>query len=364
MKKINIVSPIFDQCGYSRHGRSLANACHKAGIDVRLETTKPDQWERFSTDAEFKMITKPFDSTRTSIMIGQPAFWRLESAKKSGSFFGFCVWEGDKIPSYWHEFLNNSMVDKILVPSQHTKDAILNSRKPYMKDLVIETIPHGVDTKVFYPESKFDTKEQPFTFVANKGWSEGLYDRGGIQFLLQAFTEEFSEDESVCLKLKINSTYNKPDWNLKDEITKLKLKKNKNVLVTMDMIDDDALRHFYNEGDVFVSPSMAEAFNLPCLEAMSCGLPVITTKFGGQSDFVNDKNGWLIDKGSLEYWSKDIIYEDTKWFKPDIKQIQKLLRYCYEHHNEVKEKGSEALKTAKEWTWEATAIKLKNLLPD
>jgi len=50
--------------------------------------------------------------------------------------------------------------------------------------------------------------------------------------------------------------------------------------------------------DVFVSPSVGEAFGLVFLEAMACGLPVVACASGGPLSFVNDvpdaPNGWLV----------------------------------------------------------------------
>ncbi|MDH4340533.1 MAG: glycosyltransferase family 4 protein [Thermoleophilia bacterium] len=50
--------------------------------------------------------------------------------------------------------------------------------------------------------------------------------------------------------------------------------------------------------DVFVAPSVDEPFGQVFLEAMSCGLPVITTRTGGPLSFVNTvagkPNGWLV----------------------------------------------------------------------
>jgi sucrose synthase len=47
---------------------------------------------------------------------------------------------------------------------------------------------------------------------------------------------------------------------------------------------------------VFVQPALFEAFGLTVLEAMSCGLPVFATQFGGPSEIIqHDLNGFLIN---------------------------------------------------------------------
>jgi D-inositol-3-phosphate glycosyltransferase len=56
--------------------------------------------------------------------------------------------------------------------------------------------------------------------------------------------------------------------------------------------------------DVFVAPSVEEPFGLVFLEAMSCHLPVITTRTGGPVSFVNTvagkPNGWLVEPDDVD----------------------------------------------------------------
>lgn len=204
-----------------------------------------------------------------------------------------------------------------------------------------------------------------FIFVGCKGWAHGINDRGGMQFLLKAFCEEFKKENDVELLCKINVAYNHPTWQLPLELQKLGLSPEdcKNIKFIVNNIDYNELPQFYQQGDVFVSPTMGDSFNLPCIEAMSCGLPVITTKFGGQTDYVNEKNGWLVDYELVDItW--DISYEGNKWAMPKIEHLRSLMRYAYEHREECKNKGNEALNTAKQLTWEASAKKLLNVIND
>jgi hypothetical protein len=190
-----------------------------------------------------------------------------------------------------------------------------------------------------------------------------MHDRGGIQWLIKAYVDEFKKSEDVRLLIKVNMSYN-PNLDLVKEANKIVRKgKNKPVLqFVSDDLEDEVMRKIYNEGNIFVTTSMADAFNIPVLEAMGCGLPVISTRFGGQSDFLKDDFTKFIDKGTLEYWSKELVYEETKWFKPDISQIRQHLRWAFENQEECRKMGESALKSAKEWTWNDTAKKLLKLL--
>jgi glycosyltransferase involved in cell wall biosynthesis len=53
--------------------------------------------------------------------------------------------------------------------------------------------------------------------------------------------------------------------------------------------------------DVFVLPSVHEGFGLVFLEAMFCGLPVIASSVGGQTDFLKDgETGFLVPVGDVD----------------------------------------------------------------
>ncbi len=45
---------------------------------------------------------------------------------------------------------------------------------------------------------------------------------------------------------------------------------------------------FYSAADIYVAMSLEDSFNLPVLEAMACGLPVVVSKHAGVSEYIED----------------------------------------------------------------------------
>jgi len=68
-------------------------------------------------------------------------------------------------------------------------------------------------------------------------------------------------------------------------------------------IPDDDLPKLYNAADLFVFPSIYEAFGLPPLEAMACGTPVITSDRGAFPEVVGDA-GIMIDPYDVDGLAK------------------------------------------------------------
>jgi len=184
-----------------------------------------------------------------------------------------------------------------------------------------------------------------------------MWDRGGVQYTIEAFLNEFTDKDSVVLLIKINPSYGVPDMT--KIINELK-PKNRNDFASIEVICDNIpykeLNNLYNRSDVFVSSTRAEGFNLPCVESMAVGKPVITTNFGGQTDFVNEENGWLIDY-KLETVTEEVAYEEVQWAIPDVEDLRRIMRHCFENQKEVKEKGKRASLDAMNFTWRHSAKK-------
>lgn len=375
--KVTVIGPIAGTSGYALHTRQLANALYKEGLDVKLDTQVPQGFETQLTDQEVQMITsknEPHEST--AIFVGQPPFWRLALGDGYKHFIGFCVHEGSNVPAYWLDYLRDERVDQVWVPSQHVYDAIRHSFHKYYDsedgwNFVVEKgngilgslsekikiVSHGVDTKLFYPGEK---KGDVFTFVANKGFVHPTEDRGGIQYALRAFKEEFRQDENVRFLVKINPAYiytnDREAW-LSQQMGTINLPQDgATVQISMDQVPYDKLRDFYLEGDVFVNTTRCEGFGLPGLEAKACGIINLASDFGGQIDYMKEGIDIYIPC-SLTPVTHDLAYEGCSWGNPDISEIRKAMRWCFENPKEVRTRGKKTVGNISEWTWKATGEK-------
>ena len=61
------------------------------------------------------------------------------------------------------------------------------------------------------------------------------------------------------------------------------------------------LFNYYRENpvDVFMNVSLSEGTSVAMMEAISCGIPMLATRVGGNKEIVSVKNGWLISANPL-----------------------------------------------------------------
>ena len=352
-KMINIIGTILGSSGYDCHTRNLGRAIAKI-TDARYTITAGPGWESLVDDKELDMIKAPPVEGEINLIITNPLYWRINTQAKRN--FAFLVWEGSNVPKCFIKECLNPEIEYIFVPSKHTADAILKTTED---DIILDKVklmPHGVDTSLFYPKKK----PEKCIFFCNKGF-RNLEDRGGVQYALRAYFEEFTDKDPVEMLLKINPAYG--IVNLQKLIDQITPRKEGLPLLTINTenLPFNKMVDLYNKCTVFVSPTRAEAYNLPCMEALACGLPVITTDFGGQTDYITKENGWIIS-GILEQVKHDLMYEEVKWLTPDIKELRKAMREAFENKELVKKKSEKGLETARNNSWDLTAKKIVDLI--
>src|SRR3989339_237451 len=79
----------------------------------------------------------------------------------------------------------------------------------------------------------------------------------------------------------------------------------------------DSLTEILNAADIFLMPSQSESFGLSALEAMACGLPVVSSSIGGLPELViHNETGYIAEIGDVERMSKyavDLLTNEKKY---------------------------------------------------
>lgn len=79
----------------------------------------------------------------------------------------------------------------------------------------------------------------------------------------------------------------------------------------------EGLVEILNCADLFLIPSQSESFGLSALEAMSCGVPVISSSVGGLPELVrHNETGYIAEIGDIERMGKytvDLLTNDRKY---------------------------------------------------
>ena len=98
------------------------------------------------------------------------------------------------------------------------------------------------------------------------------------------------------------------------------------IVIQYGWVDGKKKENLFCSSDIFIHPSHFESFGISILEAMSYGLPVITTLIGGIPDFFEDgKNGVAVSPGNI-----DEIYKAILLFVNDRSCISRMGEYCKE----------------------------------
>ena len=79
----------------------------------------------------------------------------------------------------------------------------------------------------------------------------------------------------------------------------------------------EGLVEILNASDVFLIPSQSESFGLAALEAMACGLPVLSSSVGGLPELIrHNETGFIAEIGDVDRMAKyaiDLLSNDKKY---------------------------------------------------
>jgi glycosyltransferase involved in cell wall biosynthesis len=181
---------------------------------------------------------------------------------------------------------------KIIIPvSRSLEEAI----KFYGITNNFRIVPNVVNTEMFHP-----------TLNRNKGGKKRillvalLSPQKGISYLLHALAQLKQKRKDFVLDI-VGDGPNRREY---EEITRR--------LGLGDIVKFYGLKtkidvaEFMKKCSFFIQPSLWETFNVVCIEAMACGLPIVATRLSAFQEKITEENGILIPPKDIDALTKAI----------------------------------------------------------
>jgi len=388
MKKLMLIcAPVTSRSGYGAHSRDLTHAFIKHNkYDVKIIDVPWGDCPRNALDKNNQNDKMLLDCILSELKLDkQPDVYvdiRIPNEFQQYGKFNIGITAGVEttaVSQKWIECCNK--MDLVIVPSEHSKDGFVKSLYEKMQQTTdgkqqkigelklekpIEALFEGVDEDVYKPLSKDEIDSEFFDMLNEKvpekfayllvgQWTKGGYgeDRKDIAKTIKVFYESFAnKKKQPALILKTNgATYSIMDRE--DCLNKIKSIKSMfpsdwklpNVYLLHGSFSDKEMNYIYNHPKIktLVSFTHGEGFGRPLLEATMTGLPVISTAWSGQLDFLSQEDsmligGSLVDIPKSQIWD-DIIIPQSKWFNINESQAYKCLNYCIENLQTIKSKA-------------------------
>jgi glycosyltransferase involved in cell wall biosynthesis len=260
--------------------------------------------------------------------------------------------------------------DVIVAPSKFNFDAIsktgLGSKAVY--------IPHGVDLEKFYPDRKAKEKiglEEKFVFlnVSRNRWPQkNLY---SLLYAYKMFINSFptaKENTKLIIaadtmeELPLNIILYRNNLKLKENVDFLKCRINDDGKISFCLekeeksfylnanyrLEEDEMRRLYNSADCYITVSVGESFNLPCLESMACGIPQISPNHSTGPELVGEsKSGFLCGLSKGIVTPQQYIIDSFSFL-----EMANCMRQIYSDHEQWSVFSKNALNHAKKYSWD------------
>lgn len=184
---------------------------------------------------------------------------------------------------------NISLIDKVIVYTEEGK----NFLSPYLPKVPIIVLPPVIDEQLFYPMvGKEFLPDGTLRILMNARFFK--YKRHAV--LLKAVKKLVDEGKSILITFIGREGENKE--SVVREVESLGLSQ---IINFVPPVEVSEISNINNQHDILVLPSYNEALGMVVPEAMSCGLPTITSDSVGSNIYVKkDVTGFVFKTDNIE----------------------------------------------------------------
>lgn len=170
----------------------------------------------------------------------------------------------------------------------------------------IEIVPNGLDTGIFTPGIKkeaslscgLDPLKKRIIFIGNFSWIKG------VEYLIRSFPGVLKKNPG-CELILLGARSKSDDFEkYNNEIEKSGAA---DLIKIIPQVPHSELPLWLRASDVLALPSVKEGFGIVAAEALSCGIPVVSTFSGGPEDIVEKGMGFLVPPCDSEALSEAFI---------------------------------------------------------
>jgi len=210
--------------------------------------------------------------------------------------------------------------DHIVAPSSNTKE---NALRYYNYNGQIETIPLGFVQPSFRRVTRADLglpEDQIILVSVGR-----LVKRKGYEYAIRAVSQLVQQGHQVKYLIIGDGP---EEMTLRGLAKELKIEKD---VIFSGYVTEEVKYQYLSQSDIYLLPSLHEGFGICLLEAMYCGLPIVATNNGGQTDFLIDgKNALLVPTKNWEILAEtidEICCDKSKMSKMSANNKEDIKRY-------------------------------------
>ncbi len=233
---------------------------------------------------------------------------------------GFWWWEVLAFPPEWLAAFD--LVDEVWVATQHVADALMP-----VSSVPVTKVTMPISAPPVSPRSRRELGLPDgflFLFLFDH---HSIFERKNPLATIEAFRHAFRPGSGASLVIKSINHEHHPHAH---ERLLLAAGEHPDVHVIDSYVTASEKNSMIASADCYVSLHRSEGFGLTPAEAMCMGKPVIATRYGGNLEFMNDRNSWLVDCELVPIGpGQDPYPADGEWADPDIEQAAGYMREVF-----------------------------------